>query len=365
MPSRPIVLAMLLSSGCRSQAPVGAEAPRQIVTQEPTVVDHASPQDAELNDVRPQTPAPAHVLPPFPALPEPTHAESRCPPGMAFVPGGRWTPSQLARVKKANDDDPGSWPYSVEIAPATPDFCLDLTEVTFGAVARCVAHGACPMLDPHPKRALQVDRLRALLDGSDLETWKQAWSAGAELPISGVPPREVIALCSGLGLRVPTLEEWLWAAWGGREDRKYPWGKASPDPTRLNITDSANVRSGDEDSIDADGFNFDAPVGSYPRGGGRWGHLDLAGNVAETVFPTLAMMTSPSGRQNDDFSEYFVCGLDYSYQDDNAPVVLGGPRFREWRRFPCLGPTAVAGHIPDPTSGFRCAADPIHALSER
>lgn len=365
---------MLLSSACRTQAPVGAEAPREMVTQEPSVVGHVPPQVAERNDAGPPTPAPAPVLPPFPEVPEPTHADSRCPPGMTFVPGGRWTKTQLKRMTKAAL---GHAAYGLRVAPTVPDFCLDLTEVTFGAVARCIARGACPMLelDPNAKRATQVNRLNSLLDGSDLEAWKQAWGTGANLPISGTLPREVIELCGGLGGRAPTVEEWLWAAWGGREDRLYPWGGAPLDATRLNLKEHARVRSGDDDVVDHDGFNAAAPVGSYPRGAGRWGHLDLAGNLSETVFPTLGRE-----RMNVDRSEFCECGLDYTYEDETAPasvhnfaLCMRDPSnescsehtFRDWRLFPCVGPGNAGGGGPDTSNGFRCAADPAQAVKER
>jgi formylglycine-generating enzyme required for sulfatase activity len=217
--------------------------------------------------------------------------------------------------------------------------------------------------------------LNSLLDGSDLEGWKQAWDTGANLPISGTLPREVIELCAGLGGRAPTVEEWLWAAWGGREDRLYPWGKAPLDATRLNLKEHARVRSGDDDVVDEDGFNAAAPVGSYPRGAGRWGHLDLAGNLSETVFPTL-------GREgvNVDRSELSECGLDYTYEDEKAPasvhnfaLCMRGPSnesctehtFRDWRLLPCVGADYAGATEPDTSSGFRCAADPAPAVKER
>ncbi len=376
---------MLCGAACSARPPVVADGPREVVTPQSAVGDDPPPI-AAANEPSSPEPAASPIPPPFPALPEPTHANRRCPPGMAFVPGGRWTSTQLARVKRVTVEGRAPWAYGVVIAPAVSDFCLDLTEVTFGAVARCIARGACPMLglDPKAKRATQVNRLNSLLDGSDLEAWKQAWDSGAKLPISGTSPREVIEICGGLGARVPTLEEWLWAAWGGRQDRKHPWGKTPADPTRLNIRDYARTEwSGDGEYIDEDGFNAEAPVGSYPRGAGRWGHLDLAGNVAETVFPTLAsrMFGAPGrpGRTNDDLSECFDCGLDFSYDDEKSPVSVANFKtcerepgnescpentFRDWRMFPCAGPSLSERVDFSSAVGFRCATDPVQVVSE-
>ncbi len=64
-------------------------------------------------------------------------------------------------------------------------------------------------------------------------------------------------------VRLPTSEEWLAACATGGE---YPWGHTEPTPEHA--------------AYDA---NVDAPtpVGIYPLGAGRHGHLDLAGNVWE------------------------------------------------------------------------------------
>lgn len=101
--------------------------------------------------------------------------------------------------------------------------------------------------------------------------------------------------------RLPTLVEWLWAAGGGAEDRKYPWGNARPTVKRLNGCDFACARNQQSDCdehdiktgscvmremVDVqgeDGFDRRAPVGSFPAGAGRWGHLDLVGNMSELV----------------------------------------------------------------------------------
>jgi len=235
-------------------------------------------------------------------------------------------------------------------------------------------------VDPKGKRAEAVRVLSVLVDGADPEKWKQTWDAHANLPIAGVLPGEVIEMCAGLGGRVSTLEEWLWAAWGGREDRLYPWGKAEYGPTRANLTEAARVFSGDPDVVDKDGFNSVAPVGSYPRGAGRWGHLDLAGNLEETVFPTLPHSGSwPQDRTSADRAYVSHCGLDFTYEDETAPESVFNfktcerePRnetckeetFRDWRLFPCHGPYLTrAQKAPYTTQGFRCAADPAEPTS--
>jgi len=88
---------------------------------------------------------------------------------------------------------------------------------------------------------------------------------------------------------------------------------------------------------ESDGFIGTAPVGSFPAGAGRWGHVDLAGNVEE-------------------WTSSAACS--YSKYDCDEPrrVIRGGAYdtythrdVRHWGR---------GGLLPDyrgPTVGFRCA----------
>ncbi len=230
---------------------------------------------------------------PQPAAPQPVSLEAAaeyagpCPPGMALVDGGPISKKQRARWKKLY---PKADPAPAEMAP----FCLDLLEATEADVAACTE-----VIQARP------DMLPCVARGD----------CGAN-PVEGLIRREAAQYCASSGKRVPTLVEWVWAAGGGTEDRKYPWGNTPPTAKHVNGCDHACARARMSDCDDRDiksgyctlrnfssipgedGYQYVAPVGSFPTGAGRWGHLDLAGNVAEHV---------ELRADNDDF----VCGGSY------------------------------------------------------
>ena len=112
----------------------------------------------------------------------------------------------------------------------------------------------------------------------DLPDWVSRYSPTYRHPVVGVNWYDAMAYAAWAGKRLPTEAEWEKAARGGLVGQKYPWGNAAPNGTQCNFADK-NVDYNWSDKSADDGYQFTAPVGSYPPN--TYGLYDMAGNVWE------------------------------------------------------------------------------------
>jgi len=105
-------------------------------------------------------------------------------------------------------------------------------------------------------------------------SWTDSPGANENKPINCIWSDEAFAFCAWDGGHLPTEAEWNYAASGGSEQRTYPWGEATPTQNLATYDCQADGVAGCtlSDLLD---------VGSRPAGDGKFGHANLAGNLAE------------------------------------------------------------------------------------
>jgi len=114
------------------------------------------------------------------------------------------------------------------------------------------------------------------------QTWTDAAGANESLPINCIDWYEAMAFCIWDGGFLPTESEWNYAAAGGDEQRAYPWsspaGSTGIDCSyanyKIDVPSGARCVNGMTGATNR--------VGSEsPKGDGKWGQVDLAGNAWE------------------------------------------------------------------------------------
>lgn len=248
---------------------------------------------------------------------------------MVQVPAGKFTMG-------SNDGAPNERPaHDVKVAA----FDLDATEVTVADYAACTRTGACTAAGSSVDWPGITDAYRRVYD----QFCNVDAPDRSDHPVNCVDWTQASAYCKWASKRLPTEEEWEYAA-RGTDGRRFPWGN---DPAGPKLLDAC----GDECVAAAklfgqtwtplyagnDGAPFTAPVGAYPAGRSPFGAYDMLGNVWEWT----------ASGWSDDYKKA---------RTDDARAYRGGG----WASFDASQVTATHRARMPPTArghalGFRCA----------
>jgi formylglycine-generating enzyme required for sulfatase activity len=159
------------------------------------------------------------------------------------------------------------------------------------------------------------------------KTWTTAAGSNERLPIVCQNWYEAYAFCIWDGGFLPSEAEWNYAAAGGTEQRRFPWGTAQ-DPTTIDCSYANYLGNGGARCVAAG----PSAVGSLsPKGDGKYGQADLGGNAWEPSLDWYAeyvptcndcayLTVSPYRMQRGgyfDFSEQYI---DTARRDDSPPT---------------------------------------------
>lgn len=262
----------------------------------------ADPRRSEFVSTSPPAPAEARGAP---AKPEDGQ------PGMVAIPGGTLqldysSDGQHTGVHQVE----GEAVRSVTVKP----FWIDRTEVTAGDYVRCINAGVCKFTGGITSSQTEEHRRCNIFNDQQNH------------PMNCVRWEEAGAYCKWAGKRLPSEEEWLFAAHGS-DGRKYPWGSASLAP---HAACWFRLHKGT------------CEVGSFPLDVSAFGVLDMFGNVREwtsTVSPCCNEKTPDHLRCAGDEKEYVNLGANYMVE-----VFEPAMRFH----------VSASGWL---SFGFRCAKD--------
>ena len=164
-------------------------------------------------------------------------------------------------------------------------------------------------------------------------------------PVVNVPHGVCKAYAAWAGKRLPTEEEWEYAARGGKQTT-YPWGEEHPyegGVARANFADRNSYQPW-RDGLCDDGYGYTAPVGSFAPN--PYGLYDMAGNVYQYVedwYFTYSDTVKSTERFNDGWGGNRVC-RGGSFHSPAADLRVA-------RRH------HIMGGGPNEAVGFRCVSD--------
>jgi iron(II)-dependent oxidoreductase len=236
--------------------------------------------------------------------------------GMVRVSAGVFV---MGRNDGPDDERPQ---HQIELA----EFFIDRTKVTNAAFARFL--NAVGPRGPRGETYFDID-------DNDARIHRRAgkWQPDPghdDHPVVEVSWPGALAYCAWLGKRLPTEAQWEKAA-RGTDGRRYPWGNEPPDRTRAHF---------------GAGWNDLRPAGTFPKGAGPFGALDMAGNGWEWVSSAYRPYPYRPDDGREDLSLQVVRGTRGGGHDSDAGELTTTHRGRHVSRNPRGGHHNI---------GFRCA----------
>jgi eukaryotic-like serine/threonine-protein kinase len=151
------------------------------------------------------------------------------------------------------------------------------------------------------------------------------WSAGKPiagqelLPVTFVSYSDAVAFAKwrserdGLKWRLPTEEEWEYAARGGDQENIYSWGNTWVEGNAITASSGASTPK---------------PVGSTPNDKTRWGVMDMIGNIYEWTSTTARYYPGSSLKVEGEQQKWYII-RSASYETEQKPKPISATR-RDW-----------------------------------
>ncbi len=264
---------------------------------------------------------------------------SPCPEGMVKIDGGS--------LFMGSDD-----PDSPALQSARPShrvdlgaYCIATHEVTVDEFHECSGTGECR----RPYKTAQSDNISESSAAAYGTLCNETIPEHGDHPVNCVTWEQARDYCAYRGQRLPTEQEWEYAA-RGSDGREFPWGDAPPTHEHGNLCNAECVAwrtakglglEGQLSNAD-DGWPGTAAVGSFPKGATEHGLLDIVGNVFEWTDTEFALFDGhPEGARESPGRVIRGGGFSSGYAVYSNPALRYG-----------MDPAAHTHAI-----GFRCAAD--------
>jgi formylglycine-generating enzyme required for sulfatase activity/serine/threonine protein kinase len=219
--------------------------------------------------------------------PRPTIEANTIKADLVEIPGGTF---QMGR----NDGPPQERP---EHSVAVQKFYMDRTEVTNAEYAEFV-------------RDMNYEPPSDWVKGKPLPG-QEKW------PVVSVSPKDAEAFAAwrsrrdGVIYRLPTEDEWEFAARNGGEHKLFPWGETGAE--KRAVVKGASPK----------------PVGSYPEGANRWGVVDLIGNAWEWTSSKASLYTGTAQIPEANKEWRVVRGGSYASDPNDRQFPISAT-YRDW-----------------------------------